>query len=158
MKYEDYDFKDIDASSLMNKTSVILQSLTPPKLQQMEGTENQSCSERWQSERWCRLTASQCLNACRLGQLVLDKNPSADVRAFKFISSHVWGINCKQFQTYWMRYGLESEPKAILKYEDQTKSNACASGLWVNPNYPFMGCSPDGLVGDDGLTKSFANI
>ena len=71
MKYKDYDFKDIDASSLMNKTSVMLQSTTPPKLQQMEGTRNQSCSERWHSERWCRLTASQCLNACRLGQLVL---------------------------------------------------------------------------------------
>ena len=43
--------------------------------------------------------------------------------------------------------------KATLKYEDQTKSDVCASGLWVNPKYPFMGCSPDGLVGDDGLIE-----
>ena len=27
-----------------------------------------------------------------------------------------------------MRYGLESETKAILKYEDQTKRDVCASG------------------------------
>ena len=153
MKYEDYEFKNIDASGLMNRASVILQSLTPPKLQQMEGTENQSCSEIWHSERWCHLTASQRLNACRLGQLVFDKNPSADVRAFKFISSYVWGINREQFQTYWMSYGLESEPKAILKYEDKTKSDVCASGLWVNTKYPFMGCCPDGLVDDDGLIE-----
>ena len=89
MKYDNYfkdDFKETDASSLMNKRSVILQSLTPPKLQQMEGTENQSSSERW-------------LYARRLGQLVIDKNPSSDARAFKFTSSYVWGINRESFQT-----------------------------------------------------------
>ena len=52
-----------------------------------------------------------------------------------------------------MRYGLESEPKAILKYEEQSNTVVCKSGLWVNPNYPFLGCSPDGIVGEDGLLE-----
>ena len=68
------------------------------------------------------MTASQCLSACRIGRLVLDGDPNADVRAFKFISSHIWGINREPFQYYWMRYGIESESKAILKYEEQSNT------------------------------------
>ena len=52
-----------------------------------------------------------------------------------------------------MRYGLESEPKAISKYKEQTNREVCKSGLWVNPKYPFLGGSPDGLVNDDGLVE-----
>ena len=153
IKYEDYQLEDVNLDHLMNNTAAILQSLTPSKLKQIEGTDLQSANERWYCERWCRLTASQCLSACRIGRLVLDGDPNADVRAFKFISSHIWGINREPFQSYWMRYGLESEPKAILKYEEQSNTVVCKSGLWVNPNYPFLGCSPDGIVGEDGLLE-----
>ena len=52
-----------------------------------------------------------------------------------------------------MKYGLECEPKAIEKYERQTQSKVVASGLWVNPKFPFLACSPDGLVGKDGLIE-----
>ena len=48
---------------------------------------------------------------------------------------------------------LECEPKAIDKYEEQTKTTVCDSELWVNPKYPFLGCSPDGLVGEDGIIE-----
>ena len=53
-----------------------------------------------------------------------------------------------------MKYGLECEPKAIDKCEEQTKTTVCDSGLWVNPKYPFLGCSPDGLVGKDGIIEN----
>ena len=153
IKYEDYQLEDVNLDHLMNNAAAILQSLTPSKLKQSEGTDLQSANERWYCERWCRLTASQCLSACRIGRLVLDGDPNADVRAFKFISLHIWGINREPFQSYWMRYGLESEPKAILKYEEQSNTVVCKSGLWVNPNYPFLACSPDGIVGEDGLLE-----
>ena len=99
------------------------------------------------------MTASQCLSACRIGRFVLDGDPNADVSAFKFISSHIRGIDREPFQSYWMPYGLESESKAILKYEEQRNTVVCKSGLWVNPNFPFLGCSPDGIVGEDGLLE-----
>ena len=111
----------------MNSTAAILQSLTPSKLKQIEGTDLQGANERWYCKRWCRLTASQCLSACRIGRLVLDGDPNADVRDFKFISSHIWDIDRERFQSYWMRYGLESEPKAILKYEEQSNTVVCKS-------------------------------
>ena len=40
-----------------------------------------------------------------------------------------------------------------MKYECQTKSVVATSGLWVNPKYPFLGCSPDGLVSQDGIIE-----
>ena len=122
IKYEDYQLEDVNLDHLMNNTAAILQSLTPSKLKQIEGTDLQSANERWYCERLCRLTASQCLTACRIGRLVLDGD-------------------------------LESEPKAILEYEEQSNTVVCKSGLRVNPNYPFLGCSPDGIVGEDGLLE-----
>ena len=153
IKYEDYQLEDVNLDHLMNNTAAILQSLTPSKLKQIEGTDLQSANERRYCERWCRLTASQCPSACRIGRLVLDGDPNVDVRAFKFILSHIWGIDREPFQSYWMRYSLESEPKAILKYEEQSNTVVCKSGFWVNPSYPFLECSPDGIVGEDGLLE-----
>ena len=48
---------------------------------------------------------------------------------------------------------LESEPKAVHKYEEQTKAKVCQTGLWVNPKFSFLGCSPDG-VSTMGWSKS----
>ena len=52
-----------------------------------------------------------------------------------------------------MHYGLESEPKAIMKYEIATKTRVSPTGFWVNPKFPFLGCSPDGIVGNDTVVQ-----
>ena len=99
------------------------------------------------------MTASKCLTSCRIGKLIVEGKANASVRAFKFISTNIWGIDPEPFQSYWMKYGLESEPKAILKYEEQTRNVVSTSGLWVNSKYPFLACSPDGLVDESGLLE-----
>ena len=151
--YQDYDISDIDVSKMSEKINILLENLTPPKLMQISGTEGQSQSQKWFQERWLRLTASKCLSAFRIGRLIRSETPNAAVRAFKFIRTNIWKIDIVLIQTYWMKYGLECEPKAIDKYEEQTKTTVCDSGLWVNPKYPFLGCSPDGLVGEDGIIE-----
>ena len=50
-----------------------------------------------------------------------------------------------------MLHGLESEPSAFLKYDEETSSKVWCPGLWVNPTLPA--CSPDGLVGKDTVTE-----
>ena len=52
-----------------------------------------------------------------------------------------------------MRYGLASEAKAIEKYERAFNVKVRRCGLWVNPKFPFLGCSPDGLVDDDTVVE-----
>jgi len=59
------------------------------------------------------------------------------------------------FQSLWMLYGLESEAKAIIKFENETLHKVCSTGLWVNPKFPFLACScsPDSLVGDNTVIE-----
>ena len=149
--YENYDLGD--PSTLHQKVNIPCENLTTAHLMEIPGTEGQSNSEQWFSERWCRLTASKCLPAYRLGKLIVEKNPNAPVDVFKFISHNIWGIDSEPFQSFWMLYGLNSEAKAILKYENDTGRKVRSSGLWVNPKFPFLGCSPDGLVGDDTVIE-----
>ena len=120
---------------------------------EMPAIQEQSKSERWFCERWCRLTASRCLGAFKVGKLVSESQPNAAIEANKFIANQIWGLGSDHFQTYWMRYGLESEPKAIVKYEIATKTRVSPTGFWVNPEFPFLGCSPDGLVGNDTVVE-----
>ena len=100
-----------------------------------------------------KLTASKCLPAFRIAKLIRSGAPNAAVKASRFIKSKVWQMDNIPYQSYWMKYGIESEPNAIKKYERQTKSVVATSGLWVNPKYPFLACSPDGLVGQDGIIE-----
>lgn len=51
-------------------------------------------------------------------------------------------------------YGVEHEDEAIAAYE-QLRAVMTHSGqrFVIHPEYPFLGVSPDGLVGDDGLVE-----
>ena len=120
LSYDDYEQSDIDMNIVNKQIKILIENLTPPQLMQIPGTEEQSKSNIWFSERWRRLTASKCLAACRIGKLAVSGAPNTAVRAFKFIKSNIWKIDQEPFQSYWMKYGLESEPKAIEKYESQT--------------------------------------
>ena len=42
---------------------------------------------------------------------------------------------------------------AVKQYEIQTSLSVSPTGLWVNPQFPYIACSPDGLLGDDGLLE-----
>lgn len=60
----------------------------------------------------------------------MESLPNATVETFKFISQSIWGIDAEDFQTYWMRYGLDSEARAIQKYESVSNVKV-HTGLWI---------------------------
>ena len=95
---------------LFEKVSALQNNLKPEASLEMQGTQEQS-----KSETWCRLTASKCLSAFQIGKLVSESQPNAAVKTRKFTFSNKWGLGSQDFQTYWMRYGLECEPKVIMK-------------------------------------------
>jgi len=84
---------------------------------------------------------------------VLNGASNAALSAKLFIEEKMWSVNGNSFQNKWMTYGLESEADAIKKYEQQTKVAVTTSGLWVNPKFPFLACSPDGLISEDGVLE-----
>ena len=77
--YEDYALDDVNMAVINEKIKILYQNLTVSEVMQLPGTEGQSQSEKWFSERWLRLTASKCLPAFRIGKLVKAGAPNAAV-------------------------------------------------------------------------------
>lgn len=48
-----------------------------------------------------------------------------------------------------LEWGRDTEGHAQEAYEMQSGNTVVASSFLVHPKYPFIGCSPDGLVNDD---------
>ena len=49
-------------------------------------------------------------------------------------------------------YGTNNEPNALADYV-MTRGDVVECGFYVHPNFEWLGASPDGLVGDDGLIE-----
>ena len=49
-------------------------------------------------------------------------------------------------------WGMQNEKKAIQEYCNSTGNTVVTSGFWVDSS-GCLGCSPDGLVGDDTLLE-----
>jgi len=56
--------------------------------------------------------------------------------------------------TFWMEHGTEHEPYAIAAYEQINKVKTQTVGFAWPDEHTHYGCSPDRLVGDDGLLEA----
>lgn len=52
-----------------------------------------------------------------------------------------------------MEWGVEQEAFAVMAYEASNDVLTDRTGFWPHPSIPFIGASPDRLVGDDGLVE-----
>lgn len=52
-----------------------------------------------------------------------------------------------------MAWGRRNEERARQEYEAVSGNLASTTGFWVHPEYPWLGASPDGLIGADGLVE-----
>ena len=73
--YKDYDLAD--PFTLGDKVNKLRDNLTPRKHMEIPGTQGQSTSEQWFSEGCCRLTASKCFLAFKVGKLIVEAEPNA---------------------------------------------------------------------------------
>jgi hypothetical protein len=151
--YNDYPLSEARILELQDKVNILIDNITPESLQQLENTEQQSLNDEWHRERSIRLTASKCSDAVKLGHSVNEGSSNAAIRCKKFISRNIWNLDGNNYQSVWMTRGLKSESAAITKYEEQTKQQINPSGLWVNPKFPWLACSPDSRVGQNGTME-----
>ncbi len=98
-------------------------------------------SESWLQAREGRITAS--LAAACLG---LDPNTSR-AEAWRRIRGKRWEGN------HHTRWGQEFEPAARAQYEAVSGELVEQTGFWVHPLHDWLGASPDGLVGVEGLAE-----
>lgn len=63
------------------------------------------------------------------------------------------GTCVETYSNFAMQRGIELEPEAIRAYEDDQLVAVEAIDFVEHPTLDFVGCSPDGLIGDSGLVE-----
>lgn len=107
----------------------------------------QSDCDNWWKYRKILITAS------KIKYLSSEKS---NEQIFNWIKYHLW-ID-KNFDNLALKYGRDNEEVARRKYIDFTSRKfgfkIFDCGLWINPKFPGIGASPDGLV-EDVRNKTF---
>jgi hypothetical protein len=105
-------------------------------------------SEEWDRLRCAKPTASQFHRILTPKQLKISK-----AGAFSYMSElfaeHVNGGPIESASTQFMQRGHDQEDEAVAAYEFEKSVDVRRVGFITNDDGTF-GCSPDGLVGDDG--------
>ena len=65
----------------------------------------------------------------------------------------ITGKPTEHFVSIWMESGIETEPLARAAYELRNSIETEQVGFVLHPSIQWAGCSPDGLVGADGLVE-----
>lgn len=103
-----------------------------------EETQEQSNSPRWHLERKSRLTASKFYELLHRKSISLKYvRPILDPKLYKSTSTS---------------YGIANEKKAREMYVKRQGLHVRDCGLCINPEFPFLGATPDGIVCDEGTS------
>ncbi len=81
---------------------------------------------------------------------VLCNGKGRDQYMERLLSERIFKITHPSISTKGMRQGIELEPKARARYEKDFEPVELVGFVEVDD---YLGCSPDGLVGDDGLIE-----
>jgi putative phage-type endonuclease len=111
-----------------NKVKISLEAATD--LNQNTSSQN---TVLWATERKLRITASSCYSI-----FTYSKNKTTNWQK-KYSDLH------KGVTTSAMIYGKNTEAAAFSSYQKE-EPLVKRSGFCVNPTYPWLGCSPDGIV------------
>lgn len=108
-------------------------------------------SPEWFAHRSGRVTASRIADVMaqtKTGPGAARKNYMADL-----IAERLTGERREGFSNSAMQWGTDTEPQARAMYAFVTGLQATEVGFIDHPVIHMAGCSPDGLVGDDGMVE-----
>lgn len=109
-------------------------------------------SQAWAELRRGKVTASRVADAT---DLLKSGKPSAKRETYmgELIAERLTGLVVEKYQNELMRHGTAMEPDARALYEFMLGVNVEQIAFVEHPTIPMAGCSPDGLVGSDGLIE-----
>ncbi|KAH3753356.1 hypothetical protein DPMN_187991 [Dreissena polymorpha] len=149
-KYEDYE---IDKKDLTLRTQSALKlfksTVSGNEPYQIENTQTQSESDEWQRSRFLHITVSAAKDI---------SNVKTTRGKYSLLRRLLWGRELPDLKT--LRYGRTNESKAFQQYSETVNENQTVetTGLWINPKFPELGCSPDGILKTDGKSTSVIEI
>jgi putative phage-type endonuclease len=107
--------------------------------------------EAWFARRRGKLTGSAFGD---LMNMLRDGKPGASRRELvtKLALERLTGVTVDGYQNEAMRRGIELEPEARAAYEAHT-GELVELVDFIDGPVPYVGVSPDGLIGDDGMVE-----
>ncbi|XP_065067515.1 uncharacterized protein LOC135693068 [Rhopilema esculentum] len=133
-------FAKATSASIAHNVGVTLQDI---KVIEKE-TRKQASSHRWFLERSKRLTSSLFGRILRRRENVFPKSILDQIAK----RGDGTGPN-----TAGLQWGIEKEKVALERYKTEFchQGNVVECGLMINPKWPWLGASPDGLIIQDGM-------
>src|SRR5579864_7292383 len=116
-----------------------------------EAYELEQGSQRWREARCGLVTASRCADVVAS----VKKGEAAPRRNYRteLVIEILTGQPAEQYVTREMQWGADQEQFARAAYELERDVLVETCGFVIHPDISRFGCSPDGLVGEDGLIQ-----
>ena len=105
-------------------------------------------SDEWKLARLGYITASNIDAVMAKGKGISRKN-----YLNKVVAERLSGLAGESYSNSAMEWGVQTEPLARIAYEVSRETLVEQIGFYKHPTIQFVGVSPDGLVGDDGLVE-----
>lgn len=105
-------------------------------------------SPEWLSARAGHCTASRFKDV--LAKIKTGEAASRRNYRVQLVTERLTGTPCDSYSNAAMEWGTATEPYARAAYEAARTLMVDETGFLLHPDVPFVGASPDGLVGDDG--------
>lgn len=105
-------------------------------------------SAEWYAARAGCATASRFKDV--LAKIKTGEAATRRTYRIQLVTERLTGQPCETFKNAAMEWGTATEPYARAAYEAERTVMVDETDFLLHPSIPFVGCSPDGLVGDDG--------
>lgn len=109
-------------------------------------------TNEWIKERVGCLTASRMADAMDFGKKGAESAARKKLK-FALVAERMTGFATENYVTDAMRWGIEQEAAAAERYEEVTGTLVQKCGFALHETIPYLGASPDRLVGNDGLAE-----
>lgn len=148
------EYEKLDFVELLEKSGEVEISLSLEECQAIEkSTREQATCNLWFQQRAGRITASRLKSACHTNP---SKPSKSLIKTICYPEEH-------KFSNAATRWGIANEQRACESYQNELSDfhehlTVSDSGLNINPEWPMLGASPDGIVLCDCCGKGVCEI
>ena len=107
-------------------------------------------TDAWLAERAGKFTGSRFADVIARNKKTGEKLKSWHDLVWQIVVERMTGQAVEGPGGYALQWGTDVEPYAREAYELETGNVVTQAGFIQHPDYPFAGCSPDGLIASDG--------
>jgi hypothetical protein len=107
-------------------------------------------TDEWRTARAGKFTGSRFADVLARNKKTGDKLKAWHDLVWQIVVERMTGEAVDGPVGFALQWGTDVEPYAREAYELETGLSVVESGFLLHPEYPFVGCSPDGLIGEDG--------